>query len=198
VALRTKWHRANARRSDTRTGGSASSWRDHVTEEALLRIINIAPNISLGGRTAPAEDRFAGQLMYETQGQPPDTSKLRSTLGRVGVSRRRRRRDRRIPLVRRRLWSCVAPCRPCPVVPGWRRSSTGRPRRMAPEPSFCRHQGRPANRPPGRLTSRSRKLYLAHCAPESTDFGGICATTTLFHGAPEPAAAALPGITLNR
>jgi hypothetical protein len=73
VALRTKWHRANARRSDTRTGGSASSWRSHVTEEALLRIINIAPNISLGGRTAPAEDRFAGQLMYETQGQPPDT-----------------------------------------------------------------------------------------------------------------------------
>ena len=73
MALRTKWHRANARRSDTRTGGSASSWRDHVTEEALLRIINIAPNISLGGRTAPAEDRFAGQLMYETQGQPPDT-----------------------------------------------------------------------------------------------------------------------------
>jgi hypothetical protein len=124
VALRTKWHRANARRSDTRTGGSASSWRDHVTEEALLRIINMAPNISLGGRTAPAEDRFAGQLMYETQGQPPDTSKLRSTLGRVGVSRRRRRRDRRISLVGRRLWSCVAPCRPCPVVPGWRRSST--------------------------------------------------------------------------
>ena len=73
MALRTKWHRANARRSDTRTGGSASSWRDHVTEEALLRIINIARNISLGGRTAPAEDRFAGQLMYETQGQPPDT-----------------------------------------------------------------------------------------------------------------------------
>jgi len=73
VALRTKWHRANARRSDTRTGGSASSWRDHVTEEALLRIINIAPNISLGGRTAPAEDRFAAQFMYETQGQPPDT-----------------------------------------------------------------------------------------------------------------------------
>jgi hypothetical protein len=53
-----------------------------------------------------------------------------------------------------------------------------------------------ANRPPGRLNSRSRKLYLTHCAPESTDFGGICATTTLFHGAPEPAAAALPGIKL--
>ena len=73
MALRTKWHRADARRSDTRTGGSASSWRDHVTEEALFRILNMAPNISLGGRTAPAEDRFAGQLMYETQGQPPDT-----------------------------------------------------------------------------------------------------------------------------
>jgi anti-sigma factor RsiW len=27
----------------------------------------------LGGRTAPAEDRFAAQFMYETQGQPPDT-----------------------------------------------------------------------------------------------------------------------------
>jgi hypothetical protein len=108
----------------------------------------------------------------------------------------RRRRDRRISLVGRRLWSRVAPCRPCPVVPGWRRSSTSRPRRMAPEPSFCRHQGRPANRPPGRLTNRSRKLYLSHCAPESTDFGGICATTTLFHGVPEPAAAALPGIKL--
>jgi hypothetical protein len=48
VALRTKWHRANARRSDARTGGSASSWRDHVTEEALLRIINIARQ-HLGG-----------------------------------------------------------------------------------------------------------------------------------------------------
>jgi hypothetical protein len=98
--------------------------------------------------------------------------------------------------VGRRLWSCVAPCRPRPVVPGWRGSSTGRPRRMAPERSFCRHQGRPANRPPGRLTSRSRKLYWARCAPEPIDFAGICATTTLFHCAPEPAAAALPGIKL--
>ena len=43
--------------------------------------------------------------------------------------------------------------------------STGRPGRMAPEFSFFRHQGRPANRPLDRLTSCSRKLYWARCAP---------------------------------
>jgi hypothetical protein len=44
--------------------------------------------------------------------------------------------------------------------------------------------------------ARSRKIYWARCAPEPIDFAGICATTTLFHCAPEPAAAALPGIKL--
>ena len=39
--------------------------RDHVTEEALLRIINMPANISAGGRTAPAEDGLAAQFMYE-------------------------------------------------------------------------------------------------------------------------------------
>jgi len=78
-----------------------------------------------------------------------------------------------------------------------RRSSTGRPRRMAPEPSFCRHQGRPANRPPGRLTSRSRKLYLTHCAPEPTDFGGICAATNAISRRTRTHCRSLTGINLQ-
>lgn len=112
MALRTKWHRANARRSDTRTGGSASSWRDHVTEEALLRIINFAPNISLGGRTAPAEDRFAGQLMYEAQGQPPDTQ----TSFDIGASRRFATAMTRRATLRRPGWRCCAERMPKPAA----------------------------------------------------------------------------------
>ena len=39
--------------------------RDHVTEEALLRIINIARQHLGGGRTASVEDGLAAQFMYD-------------------------------------------------------------------------------------------------------------------------------------
>ena len=39
--------------------------RDHVAEEALLRIINIACQHLGGWRTAPAEDGLAAQFVYE-------------------------------------------------------------------------------------------------------------------------------------
>ena len=65
--------------------------RDHVAEEALLRIINIAPNISLGGRTAPAEDGLAAQFMYENTRATTRHCKLRVDVG--GESAFRDRED---------------------------------------------------------------------------------------------------------
>ena len=43
----------------------------------------------------------------------------------------------------------------------WRKSSTSKTRPKAPERRFRRSRGSPADRPSGRITSRSRRLYWA-------------------------------------
>jgi hypothetical protein len=64
----TKWYRADARRSATRAGDpSHDGARHHVTEEALLRIINIARQHLDGLADSSAKDGFvaAHYFMYE-------------------------------------------------------------------------------------------------------------------------------------